>query len=219
MKQSANNQSSYCTYTYLAIRVALILAIVCIAINTWVLWSVYMNEDASDPTLAAVEKLGDDLGSRVSSIDQRLLILEQKILDLSHVTGNSEEVLAALAKLDELETELKLVQEAVQAQPEQVAGILDVISALQQSVLSAIDEMEQKISHRFDQQFVSRIDSILSSSGVTTVTVRKGDTIWELASQYENPPSKALIDRIMEYNMISDPTKLQIGQKIIIPQS
>ncbi|MFY9202763.1 MAG: hypothetical protein WAO96_03905, partial [Limnochordia bacterium] len=131
MKQSANNQSSYSTYTYLAIRVALILAIVCIAINTWVLWSVYMNEDASDPTLAAVEKLGDDLGSRVSSIDQRLLILEQKILDLSHVTGNSEEVLAALAKLDELETELKLVQEAVQAQPEQVAGILDVISALQ----------------------------------------------------------------------------------------
>jgi len=86
-------------------------------------------------------------------------------------------------------------------------------------VLSAIDEMEQKISHRFDQQFVSRIDSIPSSSGVTTVTVRKGDTIWELASQYENPPSKALIDRIMEYNMISDPTKLQIGQKIIIPQS
>lgn len=227
MKQGANSQNAYSTYIYIAIRVALILAIVCIAINTWVLWNVYRNRgDVADPTLVAVEALGDDLGGQIASIEQRLLVLEQKIYDLSHVGGNSEEVLSALAKLDVLEKQLDALLAASRAEPDELTKIMEAIVVLQQSVdekyalvISAIANLEHQIENRIEQRFIVQPSNVQNGNDLTIITVRRGDTIWDLASQFENPPSRELIDRIMSYNMIMDPTKLQIGQKIVIPQS
>ena len=219
MKEGANSQVAKNTYSYFAIRVALILAIVCIGINTWVLINVYRNGDTSDPTLAAVEALGDDLDSQISSIGQRLLILEQRIAEWSHVSGSSEEVLSALAKLDVLEKQFASVQAAVQEQPEQFTKVMEAIAALQQSIATAFANLGQQIDEKIDQKLAAKVNNPPNPAGFTTITVRRGDTIWELASQFEDPPSKAFIERILEYNMITDPTKLQVGQKIIIPQS
>ena len=221
MKQGADSQSSFSTYAYIAIRVALILAIICIAVNTWVLWNVYSDRNnVVDPTLAAIESLGDGLGGQISSINQRLLLLEQKVLGLSAVpvaAEGSEEIAAALDQLSALFT-------AYQAQPEYLTEIMGAITALEHSleqsieekhaiVISAIADLEQRLNLSPNMANTQRQNNLIS------LTVKRGDTIWELASQFEDPPSKGFIDRIMEYNMISDPTRLQVGQKIIIPQS
>lgn len=199
----------------------MILAIICIAVNTWVLWNVYSDRNnVEDPTLAAIESLGDGLGGQISSINQRLLLLEQKVLGLSAVpvaAEGSEEIAAALDQLSALFT-------AYQAQPEYLTEIMGAITALEHSleqsieekhaiVISAIADLEQRLNLSPNMANTQRQNNLIS------LTVKRGDTIWELASQFEDPPSKGFIDRIMEYNMISDPTRLQVGQKIIIPQS
>ena len=59
MKQADQHKSAYSSkFVYLAIRAALILAILSILINTYVLWNVYHKRDSGeDPAVEAVAAL------------------------------------------------------------------------------------------------------------------------------------------------------------------
>ncbi|WP_262373053.1 LysM peptidoglycan-binding domain-containing protein [Treponema phagedenis] len=48
----------------------------------------------------------------------------------------------------------------------------------------------------------------------TVYTIQKGDTVYGLSKKYRIPPSV-----LMAHNNISDPSKIKIGQKIIIPNT
>ncbi|NSW91982.1 MAG: LysM peptidoglycan-binding domain-containing protein [Firmicutes bacterium] len=50
----------------------------------------------------------------------------------------------------------------------------------------------------------------------TTYKVKKGDTLYNISRMFYNNPNKYII--IMEENNISDPTKIQVGQILIIPE-
>lgn len=46
--------------------------------------------------------------------------------------------------------------------------------------------------------------------------VRKNDTIWSIASRFQNPPSGQFIAEIIDINKLQ-PENLQVGQTILIP--
>lgn len=226
MKQADQHKSAYSSkFVYLAIRAALILAILSILINTYVLWNVYHKRDSGeDPAVEAVAALGGDLSSRLTSIEQRLVTLELKIQALPQDEVDLTEFIAALAQINDLEVQLNELTAAVSKQQEQSDMLAAVIFELQQSIttmhaalLAELAELEVVIVERLES--LGEQKAAGAEQGTAVFTIRRGDSIWALASHIENPPSQELIDRIIEVNKIDDPRKLQIGQVIVIPES
>jgi nucleoid-associated protein YgaU len=226
MSKVDNSKSAYSNqFIYMAIRAALILAILSIIINTYVLWNVYLNrEDAEDPTAVSVAQLGSELGSKISGIEQRLISMEINISELPKQEVDLSEVLAALDQMDDLDSQIAEIAAAVNEQQEGSAALTAVVVELK----NLLEEMHQTLITKIaamEAEFIARLDELTapleeqSERSEVAVTVQRGDSIWALASRFENPPSQELIDRIIEYNKITDPTKLRIGQVIVIPES
>lgn len=226
MSKVDNSKSAYSNkFIYMAIRAALILAILSIIINTYVLWNVYLNrEDAEDPTAVSVAQLGSELGSKISGIEQRLISMEINISELPKQEVDLSEVLAALDQMDDLDSQIAEIAAAVNEQQEGSAALTAVVVELK----NLLEEMHQTLITKIaamEAEFIARLVELTapleeqSERSEVAVTVQRGDSIWALASRFENPPSQELIDRIIEYNKITDPTKLRIGQVIVIPES
>lgn len=56
-----------------------------------------------------------------------------------------------------------------------------------------------------------------TSTNLATYTVKKGDTLWDIAKKYYNNPT--LWPKIADRNGVKNPKLLQIGKKLVIPRA
>jgi len=231
MQQNQGKESIQKVHSHVAIKVALILAIICIGINSFVLWHAYrMDQQETDPLIVTVENLAEDISKEVASIGQRLLLLEQT---LRNMPANEvdyawlQDQLKQLSSMEERLTSLHMAVDAQQVAAEELQVAMKEMEQLlndkYNQLLGRLDELEQTLINQIekssvDQFKVDRAPENAVHAGVV-ITVQRGDTIWDLAAQFENPPTQSFINKIMAYNRISDPTKLKVGQQIIIPEN
>lgn len=203
-----------------AVKVALLLALVCIGINTYVLWSIYGSDNYSpDPIEVSVDKLASQIDNQITRIEQKILNIELSLNETLADQQLFDEIVPNLEILDTLQLTLGdvessiLMQEQILVQIEQsLTAILDQIDQEQFNLEARITVVEELLRAQNE-------DHQLKDSDVTLVRVfvERGDSIWSLASQYENPPDNQLIKDIMELNDISDPKRLHVGQELAIP--
>lgn len=222
-KDTKTKPKQHTTYSYTAIKIAFILAIVCIGINTYVLWSIYSKDvDVSDPTAIAVDSLSRQVDQQMVSIEQRLIGLERSLENSTYEEEISQILLQLtelhqvdeLDKLGNIEASLETLRTQTDQNTELTSGVVDLLVALQASSEQNYAEIIRRIElleGKFTQ--AESIDNDL------VITVQQGDSIWALASRFENPPSMDLVSRIMEHNSIIDPTKLRVGQQLTIPEN
>lgn len=218
-QREGNQQEQPSRYTYTVIRIALMIAIVSIGINTYVLWSIYSkNIDDEDPLGTAVQSLSKQVDNQAYSIEQRLISLEKSITESPANKIDHQEIMAEFEELKGLKESLNNLNEKTDQYYEMNNRVLALMSVLQLEIeqyhhelVSRVEGLEAKLDNGLGQQ--------RKQNGDVYITVKKGDSIWSLASRFNNPPDKAMIDRIIEYNKITDPTQLKIGQVIVIPEN
>ncbi len=217
--QTNNEQLRRIKYTYTILGIGLIIAVVSIGINTYVLLDLYNGENrAEDPLGVAVQSLSKQVDNQTYNMEQRLVHLEKMINELPINELDYQQIMIELAELKGLKDSINQVSKEV----EQYGRTNDEILGLVAVLRSDIENFQKDLGNRIDA-LVDKVEYTLvqpsAEGGDVWVTVEKGDSIWSLASKYKNPPDKGMIDRIIEYNSIQDPTKLKVGQIVIIPKN
>ncbi|NMB38680.1 MAG: LysM peptidoglycan-binding domain-containing protein [Firmicutes bacterium] len=218
-QQEGNQQKQQNNYTYTVIRIALIIAIVSIGINTYVLWNIYSNNvNDENPIETAVQSLSKQVDNQAYSIEQRLVSLERSITESLADNTNYQAIMAELDELKDLKETLNSLSEKTEQYGKVNSRLLELMSVLQTEIeqyhhelVGRVEVLEDKLENGLGQQRIQ--------NGDVHITVKKGDSIWSLASRFKNPPDTTMIDRIIEYNKIIDPTQLKVGQVIVIPEN
>ena len=103
-------------------------------------------------------------------------------------------------------------------------AILNHLSALQSQMDSNADMMDQilaRLSPGAGDDLLDQSGSPNGVDGTTTQTVslviEANDTIWGIANRFQSPPTQSYINAILELNGLSDPSRLRVGQRIVIP--
>lgn len=141
-------------------------------------------------------------------------------------TSVDDSAIPSMAKnLDSVEIRLTRLEETVNQFRDEALTASDVVERLE----PLFKEMESLLIDS-QQEFDSRLAALSEKvrepepvsvlvpvKGDTTLTVFAGDTLWDMARRFENPPTPHFIQKIMDKNGITDPRALRIGQVLIIP--
>jgi nucleoid-associated protein YgaU len=150
-----------------------------------------------------------------------------QLADQLDYSASIAELSAATAALGERLQAVEASLAAHSTPPEAVSGQVEAASGDLQADFSGLSTQIQQLSAMLEQLEPGEREVIIPvfSSGRLVEHVEggvrlrllRGDTIWDLARRFENPPSRGFINAIMDANEIADPRKLQIGQVIFIP--
>lgn len=216
-KQDVKKQTKY---TFNTVKVALLLALICIGINTYVLWNMYGSDNqVQDPAAEAMSKLAFQIDSHVARIEQKLLSLEYSLSELPNNEPLLDEILESMAMLDELQLSIESLVDRDLVQEQLLHEIIASLATFENLLLTGQASLDLRISELENllADLQSRNNSIPSDQQLVSLIVEKGDSIWDLASKYESPPSNQLIEEIMALNNITEPRHLHVGQRLLIP--
>lgn len=212
-----NNQQS--KSTSVAIGIALALALVCIGINAYVIMYLYdlSGEQKADlPEVVTV--LSDELDTKLSSLLQQMLTLDRSVEELRNLVqadnlteDEKQEYGTRITILEQSLKELLTKNDDLTAASGRIEDMLsnlhDVVMVNQEEVESSLASVQAKIEPQ-----------VTVLNGEVSVTVQRGDSLWALANRFSNSPTSEFIEQIMARNHITDPNKLYVGQRIIIPE-
>lgn len=231
-------------YQYLSryiVAAVVILALLSIGGNALVIWYVKQATPAlyDDSEMAArIQRLEQGLAEvgallgrsedgvvalvheRFDALEDSLAALVSKTETLSERTQTAESSLIAelgqlsthlhqLEVLAELSAQANLLQEQLEA--------VETSLAAQVSRLSVLLEERKNSDPEKAVPVFSPARRVEHVEGGVRLGILPGDTIWDLARRFENPPSARLITAIMELNGIEDPRRLQVGELLFIP--
>ncbi len=220
MKQTQGSEQASSSYSYMAIKVALVLAILSIAVNSYVLWNVYSrNGEADNLTIDMVDNLTEVMGKQIDDLRQQLITLDHNLHSLVANDQQIEEIALLQADLNEIQNALV----AEQATAEEIKIMLEAlnqsIDAKYATIIDQMENMESRLTEQINIEIAQHLQLEQPTNDIVEITVQRGDSIWALASRFENPPSNDFIEQIVRENNLSDPSFLRIGQTIIIPEN
>lgn len=162
-------------------------------------------------TSLALSSFGVDIPGNqelsVSDLSRAIVILEETSIESS--TGepieNKTPSSASVSKPEPKEKELQVASYKVQKGDN--LGLIASRNGISVSTLKAFNDMNRAVIHPGQTLKVPNHDGL-------QVTLRRGQTLSELASQYS-----VKIDEIVEANGLSDLNKIRAGQKIFLPGS
>lgn len=207
-------------FTFNAVKAALLLALVCIGINTYVLWSIYgSNNDSQDPIEASVSRYASQVETQMNRIEQKLYNIERSLSEQTNEQPLLDEILPRLEALDTLQLTLGNVEDNISTQEQILVEIEQLLLNIENKIDQDRSNLEARITVIEELLRTQSEDNELNDPNANWVSifVERGDSIWDLASQFESPPSNQFITRIMELNNISDPRQLHVGQELVIP--
>lgn len=208
------------------------LALLSVAGNAVVIWAVRQEQSS----VAVIQETTADSSAAVPRVERKLADLEEIVMSIRENLGSTEayddtKILEQLAKMEgsikESGPDLSGTEKRLAALEAAVASNraeLDLILLHLTEIKSLLEESkEQDLLEEGDEDgegvpVFARIPDLGDSAcDEVRLTVMRGDTVWDLACHFENPPSAAFIQKILETNQIMDPRKLRVGQVLVIP--
>ncbi len=197
--QKKHDQQAKLTMT--AISISVLLAIVCIGINSYLVWHL-QNRAIDGSQVQSVVTLAE----QVNSVDQRITELELGIDE--HFQSLESLIYQHIASLELSLSEFKTTGVAY----DKLFGKVEpFFEDLEQLVARSQAQDSQRLA-------ASPYPQIVMKHGQATQIVQRGDSVWSIARRFQNPPSAAFIHAILELNNIQDPLLLRVGTSIIIPE-
>lgn len=203
------------------------LAFLSVAGNAVVIWAVRQEQSS----VAVIQETTADSSAAVPRVERKLADLEEIVMSIRENLGSTEayddtKILEQLAKMegsikesgpDLSGTEKRLA--ALEAAVASNGAELDLILLHLTEIKSLLEESKEQDDEDGEGVPVfARIPDLGDSAcDEVRLTVMRGDTVWDLACHFENPPSAAFIQKILETNQIMDPRKLRVGQVLVIP--
>lgn len=203
------------------------LAFLSVAGNAVVIWAVRQEQSS----VAVIQETTADSSAAVPRVERKLADLEEIVMSIRENLGSTEayddtKILEQLAKMegsikesgpDLSGTEKRLA--ALEAAVASNGAELDLILLHLAEIKSLLEESKEQDDEDGEGVPVfARIPDLGDSAcDEVRLTVMRGDTVWDLACHFENPPSAAFIQKILETNQIMDPRKLRVGQVLVIP--
>lgn len=203
------------------------LALLSVAGNAVVIWAVRQEQSS----VAVIQETTADSSAAVPRVERKLADLEEIVMSIRENLGSTEayddtKILEQLAKMegsikesgpDLSGTEKRLA--ALEAAVASNGAELDLILLHLTEIKSLLEESKEQDDEDGEGVPVfARIPDLGDSAcDEVRLTVMRGDTVWDLACHFENPPSAAFIQKILETNQIMDPRKLRVGQVLVIP--
>ncbi|NLJ73893.1 MAG: LysM peptidoglycan-binding domain-containing protein [Firmicutes bacterium] len=203
------------------------LALLSVAGNAVVIWAVRQEQSS----VAVIQETTADSSAAVPRVERKLADLEEIVMSIRENLGSTEayddtKILEQLAKMegsikesgpDLSGTEKRLA--ALEAAVASNGAELDLILLHLAEIKSLLEESKEQDDEDGEGVPVfARIPDLGDSAcDEVRLTVMRGDTVWDLACHFENPPSAAFIQKILETNQIMDPRKLRVGQVLVIP--
>lgn len=203
------------------------LAFLSVAGNAVVIWAVRQEQSS----VAVIQETTADSSAAVPRVERKLADLEEIVMSIRENLGSTEayddtKILEQLAKMegsikesgpDLSGTEKRLA--ALEAAIASNGAELDLILLHLTEIKSLLEESKEQDDEDGEGVPVfARIPDLGDSAcDEVRLTVMRGDTVWDLACHFENPPSAAFIQKILETNQIMDPRKLRVGQVLVIP--
>jgi hypothetical protein len=138
--------------------------------------------------------------SLTEELDQRLTIIEERIMTISAAQQGAVERDEELAKLDQ-----RLV-------------------AIEQQLLALIDEVRKPESVREVEVEVpvltpGQVEVVVQQPDYVLVRLLRGDSIWTTLQRCGMKPTPELIEQVLGLNGISDPARIPAGTYLRIPVS
>ncbi len=178
-----------------------------------------------------VSRLNEQLGSLEGAMDTRMagefVILSEEIERLAAQIAPAD----ASVELQELSTQLVVLQESLAALQSGQTVAVEVLKELQANLsqwvtstdeepvdltappdpnAAPVNNMAAETATEFEMLYVGDMR-------VARLRLIRGDNIWMLARRFEEPPSPQFVQEILRLNDIQDPRRLQIGQTVLIP--
>ncbi len=206
--------------TMVAITVSILLAVICIGVNSYLVWYLHnIDFNADNQTPAAVSALAEDVSTmdqRVfgleQTVDQRLVSLEQGV-DM-RLVSLEERVEQSLASVEQIISELRVDTKVYGEAPSSLEPIL---KGLEMLVAQSQDDLGARLTMVADK-LTPPEPQVIERFGQSMLIVQPGDSIWSMAKRFQDPPTSTFINRIVEINNISDPKRIPIGSILIIPE-
>lgn len=203
------------------------LALLSVAGNAVVIWAVRQEQSS----VAVIQETTADSSAAVPRVERKLADLEEIVMSIRENLGSTEayddtKILEQLAKMEgsikESDPDLSGTEKRLAALEAAVASNraeLDLILLHLTEIKSLLEESKEQDDEDGEGVPVfARIPDLGDSAcDEVRLTVMRGDTVWDLACHFENPPSAAFIQKILETNQIMDPRKLRVGQVLVIP--
>lgn len=203
------------------------LALLSVAGNAVVIWAVRQEQSS----VAVIQETTADSSAAVPRVERKLADLEEIVMSIRENLGSTEayddtKILEQLAKMEgsikESGPDLSGTEKRLAALEAAVASNraeLDLILLHLTEIKSLLEESKEQDDEDGEGVPVfARIPDLGDSAcDEVRLTVMRGDTVWDLACHFENPPSAAFIQKILETNQIMDPRKLRVGQVLVIP--
>ena len=166
-------------------------------------------------TQSNLETMVNTLSERMSSVEATQQTLQTKLNRLdTFATSSSTETLTLKKEHQTFQESIVESLQSVQNQIQQLSQTVQSIQNSQSTLSNRIDTIEAN-----NREVYRKILSELGGPGApesysgTVHTVKSGETLSKIASDYD-----VSTRRLQDFNGISDPSKLQVGQKIKIPQ-
>lgn len=106
------------------------------------------------------------------------------------------------------QTEIDFLEEQIKKQDQLLTQILAQLNDLEPRIETVVEEVYVPVE--------MLVEVAQPAPATITQFVKRNDTIWTIAERFQKPPSLEYIQAIVDLNQV-DPTKLQIGQAILIP--
>lgn len=172
-------------------------------------------------TIAALDSRIQNLTQQLANQQQQTLQLQQQLLATQQQLLASNSANANTAEISALMTQIQNLQVQNAQMASQLQQLVSQRSTVQTSVATAqLTNIQPTQGLQMPAGYAASSDQVSSNQVApgTTYTVKKGDTLWNIAKKYYGDGRKWR--KVLEANTknVRSPNTLQVGTELVIPQ-